>query len=424
MRHESKFAAWIRSGGNSVFVLPMGPVQAPEVKFSMVPDRLLDSIIDDALAAGVARLNGFLPEGISIDITSVDLTSIRDQLRTSVADRLNETGVPVNPNDPVINAILARYSETLNGYFQRDALQLETYIWRSQDDARVRAAHAEYDDRVFAWSNPPADGHPGETWNCRCTAEPIVDPQDLPEGAVCDILNGDRLSDVFPDADRDRLAQVAREVDLQIVTAQLNSPERLAHFFGQVLQEVGPRMRLVESLDDRADRLGSIFSYFRRNPDEAQLYGRTADHPADQEAIANRAYADRNGNGNVESGDGWRFRGRGLKQVTGRAGYRAFTEDHALMFGEQVDFEAEPDLLGTPSYAARSALWFWRANGLFVLADAGINRAAADSITAIINPGTDTYGQRWENVRRLSESEVFANVCRFSVSRPRFEDAE
>jgi putative chitinase len=424
MRHESKFAAWIRSGGSSVFVLPLGPVRAPEVKFSVVPDRLLDSIIDDALAAGVARLNGFLPEDVSIDITSVDLTAIRDQMRTSVAGRLNEVGVPVNPNDPVINAILARYTEALNGHFQRDALQLETYIWRSQDDARVRPAHAENDDRVFAWANPPAGGHPGEAWNCRCMAEPVIDPQNIPEGAVCDILTGDRLSNVFPDADKDRLTQVAREIDLQIMTAQLNSPERLAHFFGQVLQEVGQRMRLVESLDYRADRLGSIFSYFRRNPDEALLYGRTPDHPADQEAIANRAYADRNGNGNVESGDGWRFRGRGLKQVTGRANYRAFTEDHARMSGEQIDFEAEPDLLETQRYAVRSALWFWHANDLYLLADAGINRAAADSITAIINRGTDSYGQRWDNVRRLSETEVFANVCRFSVSRPRFEDAE
>ncbi|PKP74493.1 MAG: hypothetical protein CVT84_08015 [Alphaproteobacteria bacterium HGW-Alphaproteobacteria-6] len=424
MRHESKFAAWIRSGGNSVFVLPLGPARAPEIKFSVVPDRLLDSIIDDALAAGVNRLNGFLPEGVSIDITSVGLAAIRDQMRTTVAGRLGETGVPVNPNDPVTLATLARYAETLNGHFQRDALQLETYIWRSQDDARVRAAHAEHDDRTFAWSNPPAGGHPGEAWNCRCTAEPIIDPQNIPDGAVCDILTADRLSGVFPDADRDRLTQVAQEIDLQIVTAQLNSPERLAHFFGQVLQEVGQRMRLVESLDYRADRLGAIFSYFRRNPDEALLYGRTADQPADQEAIANRAYADRNGNGNVESGDGWRFRGRGLKQVTGRANYRAFAEEHRRMFGERIDFEADPDLLGTPRYAVRSALWFWHANDLFSLADAGINRVAADSITAVINPGTDSYGQRWENVRRLNETEVFANVCRFSVSRPRFEDAE
>ena len=78
MRHESKFAAWIRSGGDSVFVLPLSPARAPEVKFSVVPDRLLESIIDDALIAGVARLNGFLPEGVSIDITSVVLTAIGD----------------------------------------------------------------------------------------------------------------------------------------------------------------------------------------------------------------------------------------------------------------------------------------------------------------------------------------------------------
>ena len=73
MRPESRSAASIRAGGHGVFVLPRGPDRAPEVKFPVVPDRLPDSIIDDALAAGVARLNGFLPEGVSLDITSVDL---------------------------------------------------------------------------------------------------------------------------------------------------------------------------------------------------------------------------------------------------------------------------------------------------------------------------------------------------------------
>lgn len=125
MRHESKFAAWIRSGGNSVFVLPLGSDSAPDGKFSVVPDRLLDSIIDNALATSVARLNGFLPAGVSIDITSVDLTAIRDQLRSSVADRLTETGVAVNASDPVINAILARYVEALSGFFQSPPCQQE-----------------------------------------------------------------------------------------------------------------------------------------------------------------------------------------------------------------------------------------------------------------------------------------------------------
>jgi putative chitinase len=361
---------------------------------------------------------------VSIDISAVDLTPIRDQIRGEVAARLTEIGVTVNPNDPVISAIIARYSEILNGIFQTEGLQLESYVWRSRDDARVRSTHAQYDDQTFSWSDPPSGGHPSQGWNCRCTAEPIIDLESIPEGGVCDILTGDRLASLFPDADADRLAQIAREIDLQIVVARLDSPTRLAHFFGQVQQEVGLGLRLVESLDYRADRLGSIFRYFSRNPDEALLFGRTTDHPADREAIAKRAYADRNGNGGVESGDGWRFRGRGLKQVTGRANYRAFTEDHAQLFGERIDFEAEPELLGTPRFAARSALWFWRANDLFTLADAGISRAAADSITAIINPGTDSYAERWENVRNLSDSEVFSNVCRFSVAKPRFEDAE
>lgn len=424
MRHESKFSTWIRSGGQSAFVLTMNNLVDLETKFSVVPGRLLDSIIDDALVVAVGRLNQYLPSGVSIDISAVGLTPIRDQLRGEVAARLTEIGVTVSPNDPVISAIIARYSEILNGLFQTEGLQIESYVWRSRDDARVRSSHAEYDDQTFSWSDPPSGGHPGQGWNCRCTAEPIIDLESIPEGGVCDILTGDRLASVFPDADADRLAQIAREVDMQIVAARLDSPNRLAHFFGQVQQEVGLGLSLVESLDYRADRLGSIFRYFRRNPDEALLFGRTTDHPADQEAIANRAYADRNGNGGVESGDGWRFRGRGLKQVAGRANYRAFTEDHAQLFGEWIDFEAEPELLGTPRFAARSALWFWRANDLFTLADAGISRAAADSITAIINPGTDSYAERWENVQNLSDSEVFSNVCRFSVAKPRFEDAE
>jgi putative chitinase len=134
---------------------------------------------------------------------------------------------------------------------------------------------------------------------------------------------------------------------------------------GQIPNAI-PLLRLVESLDYPPDRLGVPFRYFRRHPDEALRFGRIDGvQPADQEAIANRAYANRIGNGDVESGDGWRFRGRGLKQVTGRANYRAFTEDHAKLFGELIDFEAEPELLGTPRYPVRSALWFWRANEHF-----------------------------------------------------------
>lgn len=249
MRHESKFSAWIRSGGHSAFVVPLSKLGAPETKFSVVPDRLLDSIIDDALAAAVGRLNQYLQSGVSVDITAVDLTPIRDELRGEVADRLTEIGVAVNPNDPVITSIIARYAERLNGYFQTEALGVEEYIWRSRDDARVRAAHAQYDDQVFSWSDPPEGGHPGQGWNCRCTAEPIIDLAAIPEGAVCDILTGDRLATVFTGADSDRLTAIARELDLRIVSGQLDTRERLIHFLAQMRQEAGRRARLEEDLD-------------------------------------------------------------------------------------------------------------------------------------------------------------------------------
>lgn len=179
---------------------------------------------------------------------------------------------------------------------------------------------------------------------------------------------------------------------------------------------------MEENLNYRATVLPRLFSYFRRNPPEAQRYGRTPDHPANQEAIANRAYANRIGNGDVASGDGWRFRGRGLKQITGRANYRSFTEEHEALFGEAIDFESNPDLLSEPKYAVRSALHFWVDNDLHALADRGVVRSAADAITRVINRHTDSYDQRWENTRRYHRQGTFSNACRFSVAAPRFED--
>ncbi len=153
-------------------------------------------------------------------------------------------------------------------------------------------------------------------------------------------------------------------------------------------------------------------------------YGRTADHPANRPAIANHAYVNRNGNGDIASGDGWRYRGRGIFQLTGRANYHAFTHSHAELFGEEVDFEANPDLLTQPKYAVRSALFFWVDNGLFAIADRGVNDSAANAITRVINRDTPkaSYKARRENADGLFRSGVFSNICRFSVARPRFED--
>lgn len=423
MRHERKFSSWIRSGGQSSFVLPFTSLVNLECKFSVAPDRLLDSIIDDALVAAVSRLNQYLPGGVSVDISAVDLTPIRDQLRAEVAARLTETGVAVDPNDPVITSIISRHAEILNGFLQAEGLQVDRYIWRSRDDSRVRANHAEYDDHIFFWSAPPEGGHPGQSWNCRCTAEPIIDLNAIPEGATCDILTGDRLASVFPDAESDKLNAIARELDLRIVSGQIDTRERLIHFLAQIRQEAGPRARLEEVLDYSPERLRATYAYFRNNPDEADRYGRTSDHLADPVSIANLAYANRNGNGDAASGDGWSYRGRGLIQLTGRANYRAFTRWHHSNFGDGLDFEADPERVADQVYAVRSAVFFWLNNDLAALADQGLSNDASDAITRRINPATESDVARQQLMAKLRDGGQFDGICHFSVSRPRFEDA-
>src|SRR6188474_2771315 len=99
-----------------------------------------------------------------------------------------------------------------------------------------------------------------------------------------------------------------------------DSKLRLAHFFAQVLHESGCMRFDMENLNYSADGLRRVFGkYFKTQEDCAAC----ARQP---ERIANRVYADRIGNGDEASGDGWRFRGRGLIQLTGRQNYRAFAE--------------------------------------------------------------------------------------------------
>lgn len=168
------------------------------------------------------------------------------------------------------------------------------------------------------------------------------------------------------------------------------------------------------------------YDYFGFNPDQAELYGRADDHPADRVAIANLAHADRNGNGDAASGDGYRFRRRGLFQLTGRGNYRAFSEWHEDIFGEAIDLEGDPDRAAEPVYAVRSAIHFWLRHDLPDLADAGLTDAPTNSITERINPPTDEASrtERRKVMRNLRDGGQFAGICRFSVARPRFEDAE
>lgn len=157
----------------------------------------------------------------------------------------------------------------------------------------------------------------------------------------------------------------------------IDTNARLAAFLAQILHESGNLRYVVENLNYDAQRLRAVFGrYF--TSDEAARY---AHKP---EAIANRVYAHRLGNGNEASGDGWRYRGRGLIQITGRANYDACGR------GLGLDLLAEPALLEHPIQAARSAAWFWHSRNLNKLADA----RDIEAITRRINGGLNGLADR------------------------------
>ena len=137
------------------------------------------------------------------------------------------------------------------------------------------------------------------------------------------------------------------------------SPNRAAHFFAQTAHESGNFKTFSENLNYSAKGLRSTFGkYFKTNM-QAQMYARQP------QRIANRVYANRMGNGDEASGEGWLFRGRGSLQLTGKFNYTKCSE------GLGVDLVSNPDLLLEPIYAARSAGWFWKSNNLAAFADAG-----------------------------------------------------
>jgi len=244
----------------------------------------------------------------------------------------------------------------------------------------------------------------------------------FPEGATCERVNVEMLAKVFSGAPDDRLKGVADKIDLQIGVGKLDRPERLTHFFGQIAAEAGDEARLEENLHYTSEGLQNTFPYFFNRPDEADELGRTAEHPSNPQEIANRVYAGRNGNGDSASGDGWRFCGRGLIHLPGRGNYREIAKVYQTLWDDGVDFEEFPDLLLEPRYAVRSALCFWIKHELFAIADDGISNEITDRISRIINGGDNGKAARQENVTKFHTLAIFENVCKFSVSQPRFSE--
>ena len=150
----------------------------------------------------------------------------------------------------------------------------------------------------------------------------------------------------------------------------ITTPQRVAAFIAQTAHESGGYTALHENLNYQAASLCRVWPHYFNT-------GNANDYAHQPEKIANRAYANRMGNGPEESGDGWRFCGRGLLQVTGHDNYQAFADS------VQTDINEIPAYLQTFEGAVQSACWFWENNNLNQWADAG----NIEKMTQIINGG-------------------------------------
>ena len=167
-----------------------------------------------------------------------------------------------------------------------------------------------------------------------------------------------------------RASQWAAPLNQAMARFGIDTPERRAGFLSQVAHESALLTQLAENLNYSADALLHIFP---RHFDQAAAHA----YQRNPQRIANRVYAGRMGNGDEASGDGYRFRGRGLIQITGRDNYRSC----GAALNEPL--LETPELLSTPADAALSAAWFWSSHGLNDLAD----RKDVAAMTKRINGG-------------------------------------
>ena len=173
------------------------------------------------------------------------------------------------------------------------------------------------------------------------------------------LITSDLLRGLATTLAPERAALFASVLDEALEKADVYTNRRIRHFLAQVMEETGALRGLVESTNYRdPERLDQLFLNVQGVDHARRLIA------AGPEAIGNTIYANKNGNGGVASGDGFRYRGRGFLQITGRANYRRI----GALVG--MPLEDDPDLLGQPVPAAQAAAAYWKARAINVPADA------------------------------------------------------
>lgn len=175
------------------------------------------------------------------------------------------------------------------------------------------------------------------------------------------MITADQFHHLFPLAqDPEGWANSMSEV---FPTYDINTPERVAAFIAQCGHESGGWTAFEENLNYSAQGLNSTFKKYFPTLESAKPYAKNP------EMIANKIYANRMGNGAPDSGDGWKYRGRGPIQLTGHDNYLAFAKD---MFDDWQNLFENPDwVTADKDFALMSAIWFWNKNKLNNQADSG-----------------------------------------------------
>jgi putative chitinase len=231
------------------------------------------------------------------------------------------------------------------------------------------------DAAVKAWQTKNGltpDGIVGPQSWAKLMGESIVSsPTIITEPAPVANVGGlklEKLKGHIPDAVIAQIPDTAKKFEI-------NTPLRLAHFLAQCGHESGGFKATQENLNYSASGLKGIFGKYFKEAGLAESYQRNP------QKIASRVYGGRMGNGPESTGDGYKFRGRGYIQLTGKDNYTAF--------GKAIneDMTANPDKVAT-HYALLSAAWFFSKNGLHKIADQGATDQVVTQITKRVNGGT------------------------------------
>jgi predicted chitinase len=190
-----------------------------------------------------------------------------------------------------------------------------------------------------------------------------------------------QLKAIMPDAGK-AAATFLAPLNAAMKAHGIDTPEQRAAFLGQIAVESNQLRAVKENLNYSAKRMTEVWPKRFKTEADAEPYAKNP------EKLANKVYSGRLGNGDAASGDGYKYRGRGLMQTTGRENYR------------KAGFEHNPEALENPSIAADSAGKFWKQNGLNERSTKVLKRAEYDGITQTVNGGQHGAGARWVAYQR------------------------